>query len=205
MRTFLIILFVFIATTSIAQIGTKPERGNGYYINSSGEKIAGSIEIQVHDDYLFYKAANKNFYDRVKIDQIQSVVVNDAGHRLDSLVVLTEDAKDSKKYFAKPVVASKTTNFYVKAKFNHWGTSDNPNIATAGQGTGPFRSNDIIVRMYSDNGTTHELTRSNYKDILSKAFADYPALSQQIIDGYYKFREIDDIFDQYIKYLSLKK
>ncbi len=129
---------------------------------------------------------------------------------------------ESKRYFAKPIVASKVTSFYYKFKFNHWGdgsdmhTSYVPttasSIAQHNQNPGnptitwtAFHSKDMVIPMYSENGTTYELTKSNFKDILGKAFADDTDLANQINGGDLKFKYLSDMFSIYKDFLDSKK
>jgi hypothetical protein len=51
--------------------------------------------------------------------------------------------------------------------------------------------------MYKDGNTTYELTRGNYIDVLSKAFADVPEFVKRVRHREFKFRELSQIFEQY--------
>ena len=51
--------------------------------------------------------------------------------------------------------------------------------------------------MYQEGNTTYELTKSNYIDVLSKAFADVPDLVKDIQNKKYKFKQLGDIFYKY--------
>jgi hypothetical protein len=59
--------------------------------------------------------------------------------------------------------------------------------------------------MYSDNGTTYELTKDNFVEILGKAFADDTDLASQINSGNLKFKYLSDIFSIYKDFLDSKK
>ncbi len=57
--------------------------------------------------------------------------------------------------------------------------------------------------MYSDkSGTTYELTKSNFKDILGKAFADDTDLANQINSGDLKFKYLCLIYSAYTRILA---
>jgi hypothetical protein len=51
---------------------------------------------------------------------------------------------------------------------------------------------------YEDNGVTFELTKSNYKEILTTAFQDQPEMKEQIDKS--KFKHLDKLIEQYITF-----
>ena len=48
------------------------------------------------------------------------------------------------------------------------------------------------------DGTTLQLRRSNYKELLIKAFADYPELAQKIQNKELRFGELNEIIRRYV-------
>jgi Ran GTPase-activating protein (RanGAP) involved in mRNA processing and transport len=54
-----------------------------------------------------------------------------------------------------------------------------------------------LIPLYLDGNTTREVTKANYIDVLSKALADDVALVQKIQNKGFKFKELDDIVDEY--------
>ena len=207
MRRFLIFLVVLLfAASAKAQPYVK-----GYYYNISGQKISGLIKFMPNWDYIHIKADQNASSDKVKIKDISSIVMMYGGLTgTDSLTVLTEDNKENKRYFAKFHFATPVTKFY--SKFESVSSGGAPSMSTlsnvpssTGGGSHSIThwSNSSVyygteqLTMYSDGNTTHELTKKNYIEVLSKAFADVPDVVQQIQSNKYKFKQLGDIIIQY--------
>ena len=127
----------------------------------------------------------------------------------DSLTVLTENNKENERYFAKFFFVTPTTRFYNR----YIGTSGGgiPSMTSLSVPNSTNNGSHNITRwstsaryfgteqitMYQDGNTTYRLTKSNFIEVLSKAFADVPDLVQQIQNKKFKFKQLGDIFYQY--------
>jgi hypothetical protein len=166
----------------------------GTYYTPSGEKVTGLIYIGTPTAvHLFFKSDENAHFKKIAIADIKAVVIP---LRNDSLVVVTEDNKDDKKYLAEFWCATPVTTFYFKIREDfHPG---NPDVALGGPvSKSPGSVLKKFIPMYLDGNTTREITKANYIDVLSKAFADDPALVQKIQNKGFKFKELDEIFDEY--------
>ena len=104
-KVFLTMLIVFCIIIN-AQSQSYEE---GYYYNKNGEKITGLIQVSPGEDHLLFKTDEKARSQKVKIENIKSVVL--ASDPADSLTVVAE--KD-KKYFGKLMATMPTTRFYIR-------------------------------------------------------------------------------------------
>ncbi len=166
----------------------------GTYYTPSGEKVTGLLYIpSTTAVHLFFKSDESAHFKKIAIADIKAVVIP---FKNDSLVVVTEDNKDDKKYFATFWFATPVTTFYYKIHERF--SQGNPDVALGApvaRSPGSVLSN--LVPMYLDGNTTREITKANYIDVLSKAFADDPALVQKIQNKGFKFKELDEIIDEY--------
>jgi hypothetical protein len=127
----------------------------GTYYTPSGEKMTGFIYIPKPDGaHLYFKSDENGDVKKIAIGDIKAVVMP---LPQDSLVVVTEDNKDDKKYFAKFAFATPVMTFYYKIRLDfHPG---NPDVAL---GAPVSKSRGTVLRkmipMYLDDNTTHELT-----------------------------------------------
>ena len=188
----------------------------GIYYNNNGQGTPGLIEIMPGRDYIKWKTDEKGHTEKIDISGINAVVITYselAGP--DSLVVLTEDSKETKRYFAKFRFATPNTRFYSKLEVVSFGggptmttLSNVPNSTNNGVhsitrwSNSPGYTGTEQVIMYSDGNTTHELTKGNYIEVLSKAFADAPELVKQIQNKEYKFKHLGDIINYYRNHTS---
>jgi len=166
----------------------------GSYYTPSGEKVTGFIYIgtpmAVH---LFFKSDESAHFKKIAVAEIKAVVIP---LRNDSLVTVSEDDKDDKKFLAEFWFATPVTTFYFKTR--EWFTPGNPNAELgAPVSKSPGTVNSRSVPMYLDGNTTHELTKANYIDVLSKALADDSALVKKIQNKEFKFKELNEIIDEY--------
>ncbi len=146
---------------------------------------------------------------KIKIEEVRAVVT-----RADSLTVMTEDNKPSKKYFAQVMIATPTMHLYYKYKFMHWGPGPTMAIGVTpvmgATGTAPRFANTLSwkgpsgqypstkqVPMYQEGNTTFELTKSNFITVLTKALADVPDLVQRIQNKEFKFALLEEIVNLY--------
>ena len=166
----------------------------GTYYTPSGEKVTGLIYIgsptAVH---FFFKSDENAHIKKIAIADIKAVVI--PMHN-DSLVAVTKDNKEDKKYLVNFWFATPVTTFYYQIHIRL--TAGNPDVglgAPVSRSSGSVNSN--LVPMYLDGNTTREITKANYIDVLSKAFADDPALVQKIQNKAFKFKELDEIIDEY--------
>ena len=56
---------------------------------------------------------------------------------------------------------------------------------------------EVAHPMYEEGGSTYEITRGNFIQILSEAFTDQPQLAQDIKDKKYKYRSVIWLLDEY--------
>ena len=189
-----VLLVPLLVLLSIAAVAQDKYFHPGTYYTTSGEKVTGLLYIPsptaVH---LFFKSDESARFKKIAIADIKAVVIPSQN---DSLVVVTEDNKDDKKFLAEFWFATPVTAFYFKT--HEWFTPGAPDVALGAPVSKSRGSvNSKSVPMYLDGNTTHEVTKANYIDVLSKAFADDSALVQKIQNKEFKFKELDDIFDEY--------
>jgi hypothetical protein len=163
----------------------------GSYYTTSGHRITGIIMLEAYHGYLYFKQGDRGSRVKVDIDTLKAVMLP---AEADSLVVVTEDGKNNRKYFGKFLFATPTTTFFYKFRqLNYdgikWGVNDGEK--TLGQTETKF------IPMYLDGNTTRQLTRGNFVDVLSLALADDAALVQKIQNKELKFHDLDTIFDEY--------
>jgi hypothetical protein len=166
----------------------------GTYYTPSGEKVTGLIYIGRPDAvHLFFKSDENAHFKKIAIADLKAVVIP---LRNDSLVTVSEDNKDDKKFLAEFWCATPVTTFYHKIH-EHF-TPGSPDVALgAPVSKSPGSVDRNLIPMYLDGNTTHEITKANYIDVLSKAFADDAALVRKIQNKGFKFKELDEIFDEY--------
>ena len=166
----------------------------GTYYTLSGEKVTGLIYIGRPDAvHLFFKSDENAHFKKIAIADLKAVVIP---LRNDSLVTVTEDNKDDKKFLAEFWCATPVTTFYHKIHERFIpGNPDVPLGAPVSKSSGMVNTN--LIPMYLDGNTTREITKANYIDVLSKAFADDAALVRKIQNKEFKFKELDEIFDEY--------
>ena len=204
----LVLLSLLLCKSSNAQIFKNYHDGSYYTL--TGQKVSGLMSYLLYKDRIFFKADKDANSEKIMINDIKAIITTYPD--VDSLIVLTEDNKDDKKYFAKFLFATPTTSFYYK--FREYNTGGAPTMTIGGaanSSTGsqpafhntytwshsPGYSGTIKIPMYLDGNSTHELTKKNYIDVLSKALADVPDLVQKIQNKEFKFKELDEIFDAY--------
>jgi hypothetical protein len=226
MRTILLSFFLLITMSAHSQIFKT--YAEGYYYTTSGEKVSGLIHRNPYDNYFHFKANKNASADKIKISGIKYLVMMVSDHpdslRADTLLALTEEGDVKKTYFASLIIATPTAKIYRKFKpVRNSGmvmSSGIPNV-TANMGATGMQSaftasptyqltashsggsnQDVI--MYEKDGTTFELDKKNFKEVLSKAFADYTDFASRISDGEYKFKSVWEIIDYYQSYIDSK-
>jgi hypothetical protein len=166
----------------------------GTYYTPSGEKVTGLIYIGTPTAvHFFFKSDENAHFKKIEIADIKAVVI--PMHN-DSLVAVTIDNKEDKKYLVNFWFATPVTTFYYKIHERF--SPGNPDVglgAPVSRSSGTVLSN--LVPMYLDGNTTREVTKANYIDVLSKAFADDSALVRKIQNKGFKFKELDEIIDEY--------
>jgi len=187
-KLFIVPLLLFVYISADAQSFLP-----GSYYTPSGEKVTGLIFIPGNRTLIVFKKDDDAKREAIKLNDLKAVVIPAL---TDSLVVVTEDDKDDKKYFAKFLFATPVTTFYYKIREQfHPGNPDVPLGAPVAKSPGEVMRK--MTPMYLDGNTTRELTKANYIDVLARAFADDPGLVQKIQNKEFKFKELDDIFDEY--------
>ncbi|WP_231464151.1 MULTISPECIES: hypothetical protein [unclassified Pedobacter] len=182
----------------------------GHYYDTNGQKIDGFIYCPPSLNSIVYKSDNETEQKTLSLDKIQSVVLSGGK---DSLVVKSENNKPNKLYLASVAAITPTTKFF--RKFNIYtmvGSASRsmgsaPSMQTS-NGRANFASTTSFSSgasttgidetfFYEDGNTTYELTKKNYIDILSKAFADNTALTKQFQSKYLGFDDLAMIFKKY--------
>lgn len=207
MRTILLILIVLLVSCQSNAQSSK-EYQDGYYYDLSGQKITGLVIFAPSWDYIRFKSNSDAHVEKIKIENI-TAVGSSMRIGIDSLTVLTEDDKESKRYFAHFILATPTTRLYYKY-ISYSGGGGGPTMTIVPANTNPNGtsirwtntnsynySGSYKFTMYQDGNTTYRLTKSNYIEVLSKAFADVPDLVKRIQNGEFKFKQLDDIITQY--------
>ncbi len=181
----------------------------GYYYDKDGQRIIGLIKFVPYLTKIVFKTDKDAKKQNVDIDDIKAVVVK--GWMSDSVIVLTKDNKDRKRYFAKPLSLINTARFYLKFESKNGTSPPDIKIGGVANSNSPgfhntyttvpgqsFTTNKRLI-MYQDGNTTYELKKGNYIEVLSKAFAEYPDLVKQIQNKEYKFKDIEAILVKYSK------
>jgi hypothetical protein len=161
----------------------------GSYYTPSGEKVTGLIFIPGNRTVLAFKKDNDAKVEKIELSDMKAAVIPALN---DSLVVVTEDNKDDKKYLAKFLFATPVTTFYYKIHKQFRPSNPNSGLgAPVAKSAGDVMTN--VTPMYLDGNTTRELTKANFIDVLAKD----AGLVQKIQNKEFKFKELDDIFDEY--------
>lgn len=202
-RTLLLILILSTNTIAGAQ-GFVP----AHYYNLAWKKVSGLIRFDAADDRILFKSDQNSKTEKVSIKDISAVVIPNS----DSLVVMTRDNNPHKRYFAKPYTQTATMSFFHRYESASFGgapqmtTMSNMPSATSNAvhtisrwSTSPVRSYRDDEIMYWDNNTTYELTKHNYIQVFTKAFADAPKLVKRLQNKEFKFYDVDKIFKAYDK------
>ncbi|WP_316832289.1 hypothetical protein [Pedobacter aquatilis] len=205
-----IILFLLIFTGVNAKGQSAKDYKFGHYYTKKGDKISGFLYCSSNLNSLVYKQDSETPQQTINLDDVQSVVLASSN---DSLVVKTQDNKSGKKYLATQVASTPEMNFFCKytvyttAGSQSMSMSAAPTMAaSSGRGiytnTNSFSSASGVTGVdeayfYEAGDTTYELTKKNYIDILSKAFADNPVLIKQLQSKYLGFNDLGLIFKKY--------
>jgi hypothetical protein len=202
----LFFIALFICYSANAQ--SSKDYRDGYYYSLSNQKITGLIIFEPSWDYIRFKPNSDANAEKIKIKDI-SAVGTSMRVGIDSLTVLTEDNKENKRYFAHFILATPTTRLYYKY-ITYGGGGGGPNMTIRpanmnANGTTIGWSNSNASNyaglskfvMYQNGNTTYKLTKSNYIEILSKAFADVPDLVKRLQNEDFKFKQLDEIIREY--------
>lgn len=205
-----LILVIILALGMQAKSQTLDDYRSGHYYDLKGTKHSGLIYCPNSLDFIDFKSHTIAKKERIKLDDMTALVLDD---KRDSLVVKTEDNKDSKKYLAKLVTT--TPQYKIYSRFEIYTSSAivstsmgaAPPLAAGGRGsfsntssfTGsrPGTTSVKQIFMYEEGNTTHEINKGNYVAILSKAFADNPNIAKQIESKYIKFNDLQGVFNRY--------
>ncbi|HTE02186.1 MAG TPA: hypothetical protein VK668_23015 [Mucilaginibacter sp.] len=212
----IILLFfiaLFICYSTNAQ--SSKDYREGYYYNLSKQKITGLVIYDPSGDYIRFKPNNDAKAEKIKIKEITAVGTS-MRVGIDSLTVLTEDNKENKKYFAHFILATPTTRLYYKY-ITYRTNSGGPNMIIVPANTNAngttikwtnsntyYSSESYKFTMYQEGDTTYKLTKSNYIEVLSKAFADVPDLVKRIQNKEFSFKKITNLFYEYRTQTSFK-
>jgi hypothetical protein len=202
-RILLFFIALFICYNTNAQLFKS--YNEGYYYNTSDQKISGLISSQPSKDCIYFKPNKDARSEKITIKDIKALVIL-TGRSKDSLNVLTEDNNENKRYFATFFTSTPYMRFYNKIVVANFGgtptmsirpASSNANGTTIAWTTSRSYSENVQIIMYRDGSTTYELTKKNYIDVLSKAFADDPDFVQKLQHKKIKFNNPYQIFEEY--------
>lgn len=205
-----IILSVLVLLCINAKAQSSKDFKFGHYYNLKGEKISGFLYCPPNLTSLVFKQDNETPKEIISLDNVSSVVL---AANNDSLVVKTQDNKASKKYLATQVASTPGRNFFCKYSVYTTAGSQSMSMSaaptmTASSGRGIYSNANSFsstsgvtgideTYLYEEGNTTYELTKKNYIDILSKAFADNPVLIKQFQSKYLGFKDLGLIFKKY--------
>jgi len=124
---------------------------------------------------------------------------------IDSFVVIQENVEGlvsptTDTRLCKFVVAAANAKIYsrnVKKSAGGFGMGIG-SIGAVSMAVGANISYTDTVYLCEEDGKTLQLRRSNYKELLIKAFADYPELAQKIQNKELRFGELNEIIRRYV-------
>ena len=199
-------------------VPAKAQRANtykdGYYYTNSGQKISGLISFNPYEDRIHFKSNESAKSEKIVITDIKTMIIS--GPEADSLIVLSEDNKENKKYFAKFIVGTPTRRFYYKFHMHISGGGPTMTIGGAADNSSQGYhntytwsnpsgySNTVKYLMYQDGDTTYELTKKNYIEILSNAFTDIPDFLHEVQSKGFKFKNVDGMLSRYNDSINAK-
>jgi hypothetical protein len=213
MRSILLLICIFSVTlTAEAQIFKT--YNTGYYYSASGQKVTGLISFVPYHDKIFFKPDKESKSQKINIEEIQSVVTSQEDTQFDSLSVKTENGKPDKKYLAKLILQSPSGKLYYRYKamggagmpsmgyqtvMNPSARGSQPNFTTnmVLKTSGTYYGGSYTILMYEENGTTYELKKSNYKQVLATIMADNTGVVNQINNNVWKFKDTYLIITEY--------
>jgi hypothetical protein len=215
MRTILLSFFLLIALSAHSQIFKTYTAG--FYTTTSGDNIYGLVNRGIYDDFFRFKKDSNAKVEKIKLGGISSV----SRINKDTILAMTENGDSNKAYFGLLSVETPTAKIY--RKFNSLsGGEDGGSVTSFSLGSmgnhTVVTSHTVYSRptyrkwagtekdniMYEKDGTTFEVNKKNFKEILSNAFADYPELASGIADGNYKFKDAWDLIRDYKQYKAEK-
>lgn len=212
MRTILLTLCILSVTvTAKAQLFARKYKP-GYYYNLEGQKITGLLSFEVYRDEIRFKEDKEAKARDISLDQINAVITLEP--KKDSLVVLSEDGKNNKRYLGKFIVATPVTKLYYKFKSYSSGGAPtmsygaSPNMGSRGSApaftttmnwsSSAMYSGVQNILMYEENGTTYEINKGNFVETISKTMADNAEIVAQVKAKKLKFKHLDQIMEQYM-------
>jgi hypothetical protein len=210
-RMLKLLIFVFALFLCLKVAAQSDEFSPGYYYDGNDQKNIGLIQIDPTADYLKFKKDSAGKSEKIKIENIKSVIMITGFPRgNDSLAVLQDGNSKSNKYFGKLIVVTPNTALYNKFMDLRFGGAPNMSVYNVPNSRNNTGSHAIIrwsmsrvytysrkLIMYQDGNTTRELTKKNYIEVLSKAFSDQPYLVQDIVNKRYKFDQVNDPIERY--------
>lgn len=179
----------------------------GYYYNKNGEKISGLVNAKPeYKSKIYFKKDEDAKVEKIDFEDFLSVVVIKSN---DSLSVQSTGKVGKGLYLA--IVASESAK--IKLYYKTFPERNSAPTMTVGvspvmgsRGSQPAFTNNLgwkdgrIISgfqkiMYEKDGTTFELTKSNYENILGEAFADKKKIADKIPDT--KFKNIRTLIIDY--------
>lgn len=159
-----------------------------------------------------YRSSKEDKKQKINIEDIKAIVV----YGKDSLVVMTEDGDVRKPYFAKALEVKSPVKFFAKFKAERRGGSP---VMSTGVTSVPgargsassfrntyswsnsrsYNSGLEKVYMYEKAGSTYEITKDNFAEIIKSAFPEDLDLQTRMASKELKFKHLDEIFEKYAK------
>ncbi len=210
-KTFpLIILIICISALTMQAQGLfgKTYR-KGYFYNSKNEKIIGLVSFSPYATSFYYKENADAKWEKISIKDIKSVVSTERTIRytngnetlpifqkyFDSLSVKSVNKEGKNLYLAKLILKNSNIKIYSKTTAPK---SSGPSVSITQSAAGSTATSNHIawkdggitpsetIFMFEKGEITFELTKKNYKTILSQAFADDPNFLSKIEKSQFK-------------------
>ncbi|HEY9001330.1 MAG TPA: hypothetical protein VIM89_08245 [Mucilaginibacter sp.] len=182
---------------------------SGCYYDTSGVKHTGLIDFNVSYgnfyDKINFKTSDSAKNQKIPVAAVKSVLIDS---NPDTIHVYTEwdtATYARTQYFGQFCVSTPSTRIYsrvhLKYKANGYDVSSMSGSGriswTHEGGYGSTASADIQYLYEIDGSLTLPLYRSNYKEVLTKAFADDPELVAKIKNKTLKFPDLKQIIEEY--------
>ena len=223
----IVLLFICLCGVQSKAQNLKKNYQGGCYYDTSGVKHTGLIDFGAAFGGSLYNKLNFKTDDsasnqKIPIAAVKSVVFQSDP---DTIRVFTEwDTVTYERtlYFGKLCTSTSNPRIYSRKQIKSTNNGTGWTAGTPGQTLGtpngtihisgtPTTMNGVVVNtLYTvtqylyeiDGGLTLPIYRSNYKEVLSKAFADDPELVAKIKNKTLKFPDLKEIIEQYQSYKS---
>src|ERR1700744_5052889 len=207
----LVILLLFICLCNVkSKAQNTKDYQSGCYYDTSGLKHIGLINFDVSYgnfyDRLNFKISDSAKNQKVPIATVKSVLINSMP---DTIRVYTEwdtATYERTQYFGQLCASTPNTRIYSRVHLKYkangvdvWsmGVSGRSRFVghEGGYGNSVYTETQYLYEI--DGSLTLPIYRSNYREVLSKAFADNPDLVSKIKNKTLKFPDLKEIIEQY--------